>query len=378
MHKKIDYSPTASSVFDTKEKRHWQDPPVENIDNCKTKIHQENEDNTRKLRVNRQGVLRNIYSQKQVNRENLNEKLTSRIKRKDLETRVLEMKKTLRLMEKKYHLTHIDAANKQNAIQTKEQVTIFKKNLDQQKTSWIKKKQRVELIQRNEGIMEKEETIKKKIEKMQSILDEKKLLVKIKKAQYETNCDRRQQERIEDLQRKAESANRIRKIKKEAKINRIEFFNQKYKHIKDRITNDIQSEENRIIKTNKLAEDLLNYGAEINYELKELEKYHQKVDKQFYNAGDILCKNQNPASIIGMSLDWNKQLKSKLTGKVNTEQIKSNYKTKNTIDHGSNDQIVETQIRICSSIAPPEEDFAYLPDMDEEDYKDYLNSEEDK
>jgi hypothetical protein len=51
---------------------------------------------------------------------------------------------------------------------------------------------------------------------------------------------------------------------------------------------------------------LLNYGAEINYELKELEKYHQKVDKQFYNAGDILCKNQNPASIIGMSLDWNK------------------------------------------------------------------------
>lgn len=34
---------------------------------------------------------------------------------------------------------------------------------------------------------------------MQSILDQKKILVKKKKAEYEANCDRRQLERIEDL-----------------------------------------------------------------------------------------------------------------------------------------------------------------------------------
>jgi uncharacterized membrane-anchored protein YjiN (DUF445 family) len=117
---------------------------------------------------------------------------------------------------------------------------------------------------------------------MQNILDRKKVLVKKKKAEYEKNCDRRQRERMEDLRRKAESANRIRAMKKKAKNNRIKYFQKKYKFIKNRIRGDIMKEENRIQQTKKLAKNLLDYGTEINLELKELEKYHQKVEREFY------------------------------------------------------------------------------------------------
>ena len=75
---------------------------------------------------------------------------------------------------------------------------------------------------------------------MQSILDQKKILVKKKKAEYESNCDRRQQERILDLQRKAEQAKLIRIMKKEAKNSRVRYFDSKYTMIKDRICRDIQ------------------------------------------------------------------------------------------------------------------------------------------
>jgi hypothetical protein len=71
------------------------------------------------------------------------------------------------------------------------------------------------------------------------LLDNKKVLVKMKKADYETNCERRQRERIEDLQRKAELANHIRAIKKEAKNNRIKYFKHKYDMTKERIRNDL-------------------------------------------------------------------------------------------------------------------------------------------
>jgi hypothetical protein len=113
---------------------------------------------------------------------------------------------------------------------------------------------------------------------MQNILNQKKTMVKRKKAQYEKNCVRRQQEKMEDLKRKAESANRIRLMKKKAKNNRVKYFQKKYRFIKNRIRTDIKQEENRIQKTRNLARELLDYGTEINYELKELEKYHKKVE----------------------------------------------------------------------------------------------------
>jgi hypothetical protein len=34
------------------------------------------------------------------------------------------------------------------------------------------------------------------------------------------------------------------------------------------------------------------------------------------------------------------------------------------------------KVMVAADIAPPEEDFAYLPDLDEDDYKDYLNSDD--
>jgi hypothetical protein len=51
---------------------------------------------------------------------------------------------------------------------------------------------------------------------------------------------------MEELQRKAESANRIRLMKRKAKNNRVKFFKKKYRFIKNRIRNDIKKEEKRI------------------------------------------------------------------------------------------------------------------------------------
>jgi hypothetical protein len=79
--------------------------------------------------MNRQGVLRGIYSQKFLNRDRLNNKLTRKMRRKSLESHVLDMKKTLRLMEKKYHQTHLDAETKQKAIRAKREVQFFKNHL---------------------------------------------------------------------------------------------------------------------------------------------------------------------------------------------------------------------------------------------------------
>jgi hypothetical protein len=117
---------------------------MENIDNCKNHILREDHERTKSYRNNRQGVLRGIYSQKFVNRHKLNNKLTRKMRRKSLETHVLEMKKTLRLMEKKYHQTHLDAQTKQKAIQAKKEVTYFKNVLEDQKANWYRKKKRIE------------------------------------------------------------------------------------------------------------------------------------------------------------------------------------------------------------------------------------------
>lgn len=279
------------------------------------------------------------------------------------------MKKTLHLMEKKYHQTHMDAETKQKAIRAKREVTYFKNVLQHQKASWYKKKRRIEAKQRNDGIIDKERTTKNKIEKMQNILNRKKFLVKKKKAQYEVNCERRQKERIEELQRKAESANRIRLMKKKAKNNRVKFFKKKYKFIKNRIRADIRQEEKRIRSTKVLARELLDYGAEINLELKELEKYHKKVETEFYKQGDMVCRH--PAGLLSVDIELDQHI---LETDRENENISSSGKgvDKNKGEGGERGKA----IMITSGIAPPEEDFAYLPDLDEEDYKNYLKTEE--
>lgn len=339
---------------------------MENIDNCKNSIHDVDKQRAQEFRTSRQGVLRGIYSQKYLNRHRLNNKLTRKMRRKSLETQVLEMKKTLHLMEKKYHQTHLDAETKQKAIKAKREVTYFKNVLQDQKIGWYKKKRRMEVKSRNDGIMDKEATTNNKIHKMQTILNKKKVLVKKKKAQYEINCERRQFEKMEELKRKAESANRIRLMKKKAKNNRVKFFQKKYKFIKNRIRKDIKVENNRIQTTRKLARELLDYGVEINQELRELEKYHSKVEKEFYKVGDIVCRY--PAGLLNMDLKLNGDVL--LTeGDEEPEQSMSH--------HPKEAEKKVKNVMIASQIAPPEEDFAYLPDMDEHDYKEYLNSDND-
>ena len=91
----------------------------------------------------------------------------------------------------------------------------------------------------------------------------------------------------------------IRLMKKEAKNSRVKFFDTKYTMIKDRICKDIQLEEERIEKAKQLAAELVDYGLQINDELREIEDYHRDVEKEFYSFGDIVCRN--PINSVGIT-----------------------------------------------------------------------------
>lgn len=203
---------------------------------------------------------------------------------------------------------------------------------------------------------------------MQSILDQKKILVKKKKAEYEANCDRRQLERIEDLQKKAEQAKMIRIMKKEAKNSRVKYFDKKYSMIKERIGKDIELEEERIKNAKKMAVELADYGLQINDELHEIEDYHRSVETEFYNFGDIVCRN--PVNMVNCA-PLNPALmqqKAKIDRK-GSDVRETSKRTQTSMGHAQ-----ETRL-VSQKVAPPEQDFAYLPDLGEDDYKGYLDSD---
>lgn len=100
LYKKLNFQPVANEIFDTSVKNHWQDPPIERIDNCRNKIFEEDTQKTMSLRRSRQNILKGIFEKKMENRDEVNQKLMTKSRRKSIETQIVDMKKTLTLMER--------------------------------------------------------------------------------------------------------------------------------------------------------------------------------------------------------------------------------------------------------------------------------------
>lgn len=160
----------------------------------------------------------------------------------------------------------------------------------------------------------------------------------------------------------------IRIMKKEAKNSRVKFFDTKYSMIKDRICKDIELEEEKIRNAKKLAAELVDYGFQINDELKEIEEYHRDIEKEFYSFGDIVCRN--PVNTVH-SAPLNPSLiqqKAKIDRK-GSEPRESSKRTQTSMLQTQEARLIQQKV------APPEKDFAYLPDIGEDDYKGYLDSD---
>lgn len=220
------------------------------------------------------------------------------------------MEKTLNLMERKHFLKQMDIHFKQKIIEEKTKVNNFKRNLKEKKAYYEWKRKIIEKKQKERGKLDRESTLKSKYDKIDRMFIHKRKLVQQKKMRYFKSVEQLQREIIDDLQEKARKAEKIRQERKEGRLKKIKFVQDKYKRTKERIRKDKLKEELRIRKEREKAKRCLDYENKMFMELDEADDIHQKIDNEFNEIGDVPIRPK--PTIMELKFAGFEQSKSKM------------------------------------------------------------------
>lgn len=242
-------------------------------------------------------IMFDLVQQKSVLKKQYLHRKNAKRKRKEINKKVDTMKMQIEMMKRKLSLTKADINFKRKQILEKNQVDQKKRAhslaLIRNKKQREKERKLQTLTNRRRNLSSKQNIFNKKLK----MLNFKKSLVQEQKSFFKKLINSTGNMNKQALKRCKINAERVRKLKRESRIKRLNHVENLYSVTSNRINREIKKEEGKIKTDRDIARKYLKEEIRLEKEFEGLKTERKAVDNQWENIGDVIVKRRKDAII---------------------------------------------------------------------------------
>lgn len=214
-------------------------------------------------------------------------------KRREICGKVENMKKQIQMMKRQLSLTNADIELKKQQIFEKNKINSKKLNHDLRLKKW---KNETEKNRKMQNSLNKKKSLlsKKRIsETRNDVLNLKKKFVEEKKNLMENLKKSKGNMITVTLKRNKEMAKKIKKMKQESKMKRLEHIGSLYENLSQRLKSEIIDEEEKIKTEREIAKKYLKEELELENELKRAKSDRKMIKEDWKKKGNFIKRREH-------------------------------------------------------------------------------------